>query len=366
MSRFAPIEAAVARIEANGLNRKLRQLRMEGSVTGQLDGQPVTVFCSNDYLGLAQHPDVQAAFQGSGAGASRLISGNRPVHEQLEARLSEMFGRPATLFSSGYHANLALMSTVVGEGDVVASDALNHASLIDGLRLSRAHRIILEHGCAEGIPPGIRLVVAEGVYSMDGDILDLKHYCGDHWLAVDEAHGFGVLGPDGLGAAAAQGVVPDFVVGTLGKAIGTYGAFVVGPPALRQLLISKGRSFIFTTGIPEPIAAASMVAIGLADEDRRAKLSQNVRRLREGLADLHITTLGDAHIVPIVLGPRTMKVADGLLERGFWAAGIRAPTVAPGSERIRITVSAGHTADQIDGLIEALVKVLKETEHELA
>ena len=360
MSRYAPIEAAVAQIEARGLRRELRCLRMQGPVTGQLDGEQVTVFCSNDYLGLAQHPAVQAAFRGSGSGASRLISGNRPSHEALEARLSSLYGRPVTLFSSGYHANLALMSTVVGQGDTVASDSLNHASLIDGLRLSHAQRTILDHGCADGIEPGTRMVVVEGVYSMDGDILDLDAYQGEHWLAVDEAHGFGVLGPDGLGAASAQGIVPDFVVGTLGKAIGTYGAFVVGPPSLRELLISRGRSFIFTTGIPEPVAAASLVAIDLANDERRSKLNQNVLRLRQGLSDLGIPALGDAHIVPIVLGSRTMDVADALLKKGFWAAGIRAPTVAPGSERIRITVSAGHTSEHIDGLLEALEQLVQE------
>jgi len=362
VSRFAPIEAAVAEIDARGLRRSLRKLQMTDPVSGILDGRPVTVFCSNDYLGLARHEAVQDAYRGAGVGASRLISGNRLAHEALEERLSERFGRPTTLFSSGYHANLALMSTVVGAGDIVASDALNHASLIDGLRLSRAERQILPHGCPDGIREGTRMVVVEGVYSMDGDVLDLSSYGGDHWLAVDEAHGFGVLGPDGLGAASAQGITPDFVVGTLGKAIGTYGAFVVGPESLRDLLISKGRSFIFTTGLPEPLAAASLVALELATPQRRARLDDNVRRLRAGLADLNISALGSAHIVPIVLGGRTMRVAEALLDRGFWAAGIRAPTVASGHERIRITMSAEHTYDQIDGLLEALERILQETD----
>lgn len=364
MSRYAPIQARVAEIQSRGLLRQLRKLDMTGPVTGVLDGSPVTVFCSNDYLGLAQHPEVMAAYTGAGAGASRLISGNRSAHEALEARLSAAFGRPATLFSSGYHANLALMSTVLSKGDVVASDALNHASIIDGLRLSRASREVISHGDPGAVSRGTRLVVVEGLYSMDGDVLDLTRYTGSHWLAVDEAHSFGVRGPQGLGEAAAQGVEPDFVVGTLGKAIGTYGAFVVGPPSLRELLLSQGRSFIFTTGLPEPVAAASLVALSLATDARRARLAENVEQLRTGLKQLGLAALGDGHIVPIVLGDQTMAVADALLSRGLWAAGIRAPTVATGSERIRITVSAAHTEPQINSLLVALEAVITEHQHD--
>jgi 8-amino-7-oxononanoate synthase len=351
----------MALVEALGLKRELRELEMVDGVQGILSGRRVTVFCSNDYLGLAHHPDVQGAFDGTGAGASRLISGNRPAHVALEEKISDLFGRPATLFSSGYHANLALMSTAVEPGDRVASDALNHASLIDGLRLSRATRQVLPHGDPSGIEPGTRMVVVEGMYSMDGDILDLQSYRGEHWLVVDEAHAFGVLGQQGRGAAAAQGVEPDFVVGTLGKAIGTYGAFVVGPPSLRELLVSRARTFIFTTGLPEPVVRASLVALDLATDDRRGRLSENVVRFRDGLRGLGIAALGETHIVPIVLGARTMAVADGLLARGFWVAGIRAPTVPDGTERLRITLSALHTPDQIDQLLEALSAVLKET-----
>lgn len=342
------------------------QLTMTGPVTGTLDGRSVTVFCSNDYLGLAHHPDVVDAFQGSGVGASRLISGNRPAHEDLEAHLEHLYGRPATLFSSGYHANLALMSTVVTEGDRVASDALNHASIIDGLRLSRATRQIVPHGSPSAIPSGSRMVVVEGVYSMDGDVLDLPAYEGDHWLAVDEAHAFGVVGPQGRGAAASMGVEPDFIVGTLGKAVGTYGAFVVGPPELKALLISQGRSFMFTTGLPEPVVRASLVALTLATDERRAALQANVARFRTGLRDLGIDALGSTHIVPVLMGRATMAVAERLMNRGHWAAGIRAPTVAPGSERVRFTVSAAHSAEQIDRLLSDLAAVIKEIRHDHA
>ncbi len=355
MNPYGPLERRVAALNEAGLARRLRALDMTSATTGMLEGRSVTVFCSNDYLGLATHPEVQSAYRGAGAGAARLISGNRPAHEALEAALSERFGRPATLMSSGYHANLALYTTVLEPGDVVASDALNHASIIDGLRLSRAERVVVPHDDPGAIPSHARMAVVEGVYSMDGDSPDLAAIqAPGRWLAVDEAHAFGVVGPDGCGAAAAQGVRPDFIVGTLGKAIGVYGAFVIGPPVLRELLLSEGRSFIFTTGLPEPVAAAALVALGLADDARREKLAVNVQRLRSGLAQLGLGSAEGSHIVPVVLGSRTMTLAEALLDRGYWVAGIRPPTVPHGTERLRITVSAAHTPAQIDGLLDAL------------
>jgi 7-keto-8-aminopelargonate synthetase-like enzyme len=352
---YDALERRVAALSAAGQRRELRALQMNSATTGLLQGQPVRVFCSNDYLGLAQHPEVMAAYSGGGAGAARLISGNRPAHVALEAALSERFGRPATLMSSGYHANLALLSTVLQAGDVVASDALNHASIIDGLRLSKAERVVLPHGDASGVPAGARMAVVEGLYSMNGDQLDLASYqAPGRWLAVDEAHAFGVLGPDGLGAAAAQGVQPDFIVGTLGKAIGVYGAFIIGPPVLRELLLSRGRSFIFTTGLPEPVAAAALVALGLANDARRERLRENTERMRRGLHDLGLSSAEGHHIVPVILGERTMAVAQGLLDRGYFVAGIRPPTVPVDTDRLRITLSAAHTPEQIDGLLDAL------------
>ena len=336
---------------------------MTGATTGMMAGAEVNVFCSNDYLGLAHHPKVLQAFKGAGSGASRLISGDRPVHRQLEERLGRLYDRPVTLFSSGYHANLALMSTVLEPGDVVCSDALNHASIIDGLRLSKARRAVIPHAQPERVDAAARMVVVEGLYSMDGDALELADYRGEHWLAVDEAHSFGVLGPGGRGVAAAQGVESDFIVGTLGKALGSYGAFVVGPPSLHALLISRGRSFIYTTGLPEPVVSAALVALELANEERRERLAERVAHLRGGLADLGLTAMGSAHIIPVVFGAHTMAVAEGLLKYGVWAAGIRAPTVPAGAERVRFTVSAEHTSDQIDQLLETLQRVLREIHH---
>ena len=354
---YGALQRRVAALTEAGLRRELRSLQMTSPTSGTLDGHPVEVFCANDYLGLAHHPEVLAAYQGAGAGAARLISGNRPAHVALEAALTELYGRPATLMSSGYHANLALLSTVLESGDVVASDALNHASIIDGLRLSRAERVVVPHADAKAVPQDATMVVLEGLYSMDGDVPDLAAYQSDgRWMAVDEAHAFGAIGPQGRGVAAQQGIEPDFVVGTLGKALGVYGAFVVGPPVLRELLVSRGRSFIFTTGLPEPVAQAALVALRLANDERRQQLDSRVRRLRKGLSDLGLAAEAGHHIVPVQLGERTMHVAQRLLERGYWVAGIRPPTVAAGTERLRITLSAAHTDTQIDGLLEAIDK----------
>lgn len=357
MTRYAPLAARLARAREDGLLRRLRRVEPIDATTAEVDGRVVTLFCTNDYLGLADHPDVVAAYRGGGAGASRLVSGSRPGHFALEEALSALYGRPATLFNSGYAANLALVTTLVGKGDVVASDALNHASIVDAVRLSGADRVILPHGVA-AVPPGARLAVIEGLYSMDGDIPDFAAYLGDHWLAVDEAHAFGCLGPDGRGAAAARGVTPDFVVGTLGKSVGAVGAFVVGPPELRELLVSFGRSFVYTTALPEAVARAALVGLRLADAERRERLAANTRHLRAALAQIGVPALGEAHVVPILTGPRTMEVAAALLDAGFLAPGIRYPTVPRGQERVRVTVSAAHTPDQLDRLVEALARIL--------
>jgi len=340
-------------LDDRGLIRALNPLTMTGPTTAIWAGKPVTLFCSNDYLGLAQEPQMRAAWSGAGTGSARLISGDRPVHHQLEERLAQMYEQPVTLMSSGYHANLALLTTLLDKTSLVVSDALNHASIIDGIRMSGAEKIIQPH-LAEGVPDDVQLAVFEGIYSMDGDCPDFASLVGEHWLAVDEAHAFGVLGPQGKGVAALQGVRPDFMVGTLGKALGAYGAFVVGPKDLHTLIRSKGRSFIFTTGIPEPVAAAALVGLQLATDARREKLQENVARMRSGLSELGLRALGRHHIIPLVLGAKTMRVASKLRESGHYVVGIRPPTVPVGQERIRLTVSAAHTPEQIDGLLEAL------------
>jgi len=345
----------LAAIEDRGQTRVLRTLKPTGPVTAELDGREVLVACSNDYLGLAHHPDVLAAASGGGAGGSRLISGSRPAHLALEALLEERYGRPALLFPSGYQANLGVLSTVCEAGDLIASDALNHASIIDGIRMSRADKVVVPHADPTSIPAGAKLIALEGLYSMDGDIPPFLDYPAAPWIAVDEAHAVGCLGPDGKGAAAAAGFEPDIVVGTFGKAYGASGAFVIGPPALKELLINAARSFIFTTAMPEPVAAMALAAMRLATQERRARLAENARFLRAGLRDLGWTTLGDAHIVPVVVGPTAMHLAAELLTRGIFAPGIRYPTVATGQERIRFTVSAAHTQNDLSKILDAMV-----------
>jgi 7-keto-8-aminopelargonate synthetase-like enzyme len=209
-------------------------------------------------------------------------------------------------------------------------------------------------------------MVVEGLYSMDGDIPDLRGLqaaLGAAWLMVDEAHAFGLLGPGGRGAAAAQGVEPDVIVATLGKALGQVGGVVVGPPVLRELLLSSGRAFIFSTALPEGVVQAARVALRLADDERRGRLADRVRRLRSGLAQLGLPALGHHQIAPLVLGPQTMAVAQELLSRGYYVPGIRPPTVPLGQERLRITVCSEHSDHQIDGLLEALDQCCTSTRH---
>lgn len=361
---YAPLRARMDRISALGRRRRLRALTMCSPTEARDEaGRRLAVFSSNDALGLAWHPEVLAAWQGAGTGSARLISGDRPAHHELEEALGALHGRLATLFSSGWHANLALLTTVVQRGEVVASDALCHASLIDGIRLSRATKEILPHGVVGPLPPACRLLVQEGLYSMDGDRAHLEAAAAraravGAWLAVDEAHAVGALGPGGRGVAAEAGVIPDFLVGTLGKAYGAFGAFVVGPPVLRELFLSAGRTFIFTTGLPEPAARAALAGLRLATPERRERLAARTRRFRAGAAQLGLEVRGDAHICPVVLGHETMAAASRLYEAGFHVPGIRAPTVPPGTERLRITLSAAHTEEQVDRLLEALATLL--------
>jgi 8-amino-7-oxononanoate synthase len=354
MDRTAPWRRRLERIAAAGRTRRLRTATPTGPTTALVDGHEVVVACSNDYLGLAWDPEVRAAAAGGGAGSSRLISGSRPVHRQLEEALESWLGQPALLMSSGYHANLAVFATVCEAGDLVCSDALNHASIIDGLRLSRAHRRIVPHADPSAIPPDARLVVVEGLYSMDGDVPPLATYPRGPWLAVDEAHAIGCLGPGGRGAAAAAGVTPDIRIGTFGKALGAHGAFVSGPRELVDLLVNAGRAFIFTTAVPEPVAAMALAGLRRADDARREQLAANTRRLRTGMLQLGWEPLGQAHIVPLVVGTGAVALSKRLLAAGVWVPGIRWPTVPRGEERLRFTVSSAHTDAQLDRILDAL------------
>ncbi len=352
--RTARWRARLDRIARAGRTRALRTLTPTGPVTGLLDGREVIVACSNDYLGLAWHPDVRGAARGGGAGASRLISGDRPAHRALEEELSRRYGQRALVFPSGYHANLAVFGTLCERGQRVASDALNHASIIDGLRLSRADRVVVPHADPAAIPPDADAIAVEGLYSMDGDVPPLDRYPAGPWLAVDEAHAVGTLGPDGLGAAEMLGVRPDVRIGTFGKAYGAAGAFVVAADPFVDLLINEGRSFIFTTAPPEPVVAMALAGLRAATSELRERLAANARRLRTALVQLGWDVRGAHHVVPVVVGHRAMALSRKLLGAGVFAPGIRYPTVPEGAERIRFTASAAHTEAQIDRIAEAL------------
>ena len=354
MSRYDPWRRRLEHIQDQGQFRVLRTLEPTGPVTATHNGQPVLLACSNDYLGLAWDPEVRAAARGGGSTGSRLISGSRPIHAQLEDALAEHFGRPALLFNSGYQANLAVYSTLVQSDGRIASDRANHASMIDGMRLSSAQRTVFAHADPSAIPADTTLIATEGLFSMDGDVPDFSRYPTDPWLAVDEAHAFGAMGPGGRGAAAAQGIQPDVIVGTFGKALGGSGAFVVGPPELKSLLINAGRSFIFTTAMPEPVAAMALAALKRATDDLRDRLRSNARHLRAHLRERGWKVLGQHHICPVVVGDGAVPLSESLLRQGIFAPAIRYPTVPRGQERIRLTVSAAHDHSQLERIADAL------------
>jgi 8-amino-7-oxononanoate synthase len=366
-----------------GLHRTLRQAkRREGAVL-ELDGRCVVDFASNDYLGLAADPRIAAAAVAAlssepvGAGAARSISGNHPLHEELERELARLKGTEAALlFGSGFAANAGAIPALAGRGDVIYSDALNHASIIDGCRLSRAVTRSFPHADLTALARLLeedrgtyrrRFIVVEGVYSMDGDCFPLDRLvplAREHgaWIYLDDAHGTGVLGQTGAGAVEhwAVGHEIDVSMGTLGKALGVSGAFIAGSETLRDFLLNRARSFIFTTGTPPALAAAALAALRVSRAEgwRRERLWSNAERLRVGLVALGrgADPAAPGHIVPVMMGDaeRTTDVGQRLRERGFLVGAIRPPSVPLGRARLRITLSAAHTGEQIDGLLGAL------------
>jgi 8-amino-7-oxononanoate synthase len=349
------------------------------------DGRPVVTFCSNDYLGLANHPALLAAATaagaryGFGAGASRLVSGELSPHRELEQALAALVTLPAALlFSTGYQANLAVVTSLAGPQDLIVSDEANHASLIDGARLSRARIAIYRHCDAAAAGDALaggpafrrRLLLTESLFSMDGDrapLARLAELARQHraTLVVDEAHALGALGPGGGGLCRQTGVVPDILVGTLGKAFGCFGGFVAGSTTLRSYLVNRARTFIYTTAPPPLMAAAALAGVTLASgpegKARRARLAANVDRLTAQLSPLPSAARPadeqtGGPIFPIRLGsdPRALRVSQQLLERGLFVPAIRPPTVPEGTARLRVTVSADHQAAEIDRLGDAL------------
>ena len=347
-----------------------------------IQGRRYLNLSSNNYLGLSNTAAVKSAVAsaaqeyGAGSGAARLITGTHPLHESLENRLAHFKGQEAALlYNSGYTANLGVVPSLVGPRDIVIGDALNHASLIDGCRLSGAEFMTYPHRdmCAlEDLFKGLenqrrsrRLVVTDTVFSMDGDIAplsDLVEMCERHdaMLMVDEAHATGCLGPGGRGVAAQLGVQERICVnmGTLSKALGSFGAFVVGTGLLRDYLINTSRSFMFSTSLPAPVVAASLAALGIleGEADLPCRLQENGAYLRQGLGHLGFNTLGsETHIVPVLVGEsqRALEFARLLREEGIYAVAVRPPTVPPGQSRVRASVMATHTRQDLNDALDA-------------
>ena len=348
------------------------------------DGKPCLNFSSNDYLGLAAHPTVAAAARqaldkyGTGSGAAHLVTGHNREHQALEEELAAFTGRPrALLFSSGYMANFGVAGALLGRGDLVVEDRLNHASLLDAGLLSGARFKRYNHADPEslaadlGITAGTRLVMTDGVFSMDGDIAPLPALAevadnAHAFLMVDDAHGLGVLGKRGGGTLEHHSLgvaeVP-VLMGTLGKAFGTFGAFVAGSETLVETLIQLARTYIYTTAPPPALAAATRVALRLVQEESwgREKLAVLVQRFRRGAGQLFGAEImsSETPIQPLLLGEseRAMAASKALREQGILAVAIRPPTVPAGSARLRITLTAAHTEEQVDRLLEALSKL---------
>jgi 8-amino-7-oxononanoate synthase len=362
------IEARLEELKELGLHRRTRLVSGPQGPHVLLDGKPVLLLCSNNYLGLADHPQVRAAAAdaamrwGVGSGASRLVSGTMTIHRRLEERLAEFKRREAALlFGSGYLANCGVVASLARPGDVVFSDQLNHASIIDGCRLSRAEVFVYDHCDVEHLEWGLQradgraaLIVTDGVFSMDGDvaplveIVELAQRFGAR-VAVDEAHGTGALGPGGRGACAEAGVDDevDVIVGTLGKALGSYGAFVACDRAMARYLLNAARTFIFSTALPPPAVSAAMVALDVPDQDpaRVERLARNSNALRAALAAEGFDVGGSrTQIVPLVVGEaeRALAMCESALGRGVFAQAIRPPTVPPGTSRLRLAVMATH------------------------
>jgi 8-amino-7-oxononanoate synthase len=384
---MSEIEQRLRELERRGLHRRLRIVSGPQGPRVLLDGRPVLLLCSNNYLGLAHHPRVREAAAdaamrwGVGAGASRLVSGTMTIHQRLEERLAAWEGSEACLlFGSGYLANLGTIGALAGAGDTVFSDELNHASIVDGCRLSRAEVVVYKHRDVEDLDrllhrhdgDGRRLIVTDSVFSMDGDvaplpeIVELAKRHGARTL-VDEAHATGVLGPGGRGAVAAAGLQGqvDVVVGTLGKALGSYGAYVCGDRKMVDYLVNTARALIFSTAPPPPAIAGALAALELLQEgpDRVQRLHSSASELRGALAAEGMPVEEtEMHIVPLIVGDEhaAMSLCEALLERGVFAQAIRPPTVAPGTSRLRLAVMASHTAEELREAASAIAETARE------
>jgi 8-amino-7-oxononanoate synthase len=371
---MSEIEERLEELEQLGLGRRLRLVSGPQGPTVLLDGKPVLLLCSNNYLGLADHPRVREAAAdaamrwGVGAGASRLVSGTMTIHRRLEERLAAFeHSEACLLFGSGYLANIGVIGALAARGETVFSDELNHASIIDGCRLARAEVVVYRHRDVEHLDwsmrrqgaRGRRLIVTDSVFSMDGDLAPLEEIAelaGIHGarLMVDEAHATGSLGPHGRGAVAEAGLEDevDVLVGTLGKALGSYGAYVCASEEMVRYLVNTARPLIFSTAPPPPAIAGALAALELLEErpHRVQRLRSNARALRVALAaeGFPVAEL-EMQIVPLIVGDErdAMRLCQEAIEHGVFAQAIRPPTVAAGTSRLRLTAMASHTAAEL-------------------
>jgi glycine C-acetyltransferase/8-amino-7-oxononanoate synthase len=379
------IDARLEELQAAGLHRRTREVSTSQAPHVTLDGADVLLLCSNNYLGLADDPRVREAAAeaalryGAGSGASRLVSGTMTIHRLLEERLADFKGRAAALlFGSGYLANTGVVSSLARAGEVVFSDALNHASIIDGCRLSRAEVFVYDHCDLDHLRYGISragdrgaLIVTDGVFSMDGDVApvaEIVEIAQRHGLrtVIDEAHGTGALGPGGRGAAAEAGVTDqvDVIVGTLGKALGSYGAFAACSTKMARYLLNSARTFIFSTALPPPAVAGALTALEVLREQPQLvqRLQANGAAVREELTAAGFdVTRSRTQIVPIVLGDAALAVAvcETVLNKGIFAQAIRPPTVPQGTSRLRLAVMATHDEDELRAAAHAIAEAAR-------
>jgi len=381
---FIGLAEELQQIKQQNLYRSRRVISTPQGVEITIDNKQLINFSSNDYLGLANHPDVIQSFKqatdkyGVGSGSAHLICGHSKSHHALEEELAEFTGRDrALLFSTGYMANLGVISALLGRGDQVFQDRLNHASLLDGGLLSGARFKRYLHNDVDDLDNKIKtidgrtLIVTDGVFSMDGDVAPLTELSAlavkkDAWLMVDDAHGLGVLGETGAGILQQQRVTQSDVailMGTLGKGFGTFGAFVAGSDVLIETLIQKARSYVFTTAIPAAVAEATRASLKLLIKEswRRDKLRFLVQRFQLGANQLGLSIMpSDTAIQPLLIGDsqRATAISEALLHKGFLVSAIRPPTVPKGEARLRITFSANHQEQHVDQLLDALDKVV--------
>lgn len=381
----------LTRLEQTGMLRSLRTVWTGQGPRVKIDGNEVLLLCSNNYLGIANHPAlieemVAATYElGVGSGASRLVSGTMPTHTDLEERVAEFKGTEAALvFNSGYAANTGILQGLLGPDDVIFSDELNHASIIDGCRLSQARTIVYPHRDIEALSElmdreakqrqGRWLIVSDGVFSMDGDMAPLAELCDlkerhDALLMIDDAHGTGVLGANGKGTGEHLGCLRriDLHMGTLGKALGCAGAYLASRRVVIDVIINRSRSFIFSTSLPPGVPAAARAAIDLVDSPEGRQLRETLAAKRATFADAlqkqGLNLLGSTtQIVPILTREpqRTMKISKGLLDNGIFLQGIRPPTVAPGLCRLRATVMASHDSQNLFDAAELIARFCKD------